>query len=111
MGIHKLVLLDTCLPDYFGGYHKPVMQIPVWQDMTKDELMDAIVSDYNMLWDYLVEKPHGTWPDLKDWQVHSLADNFIIENMPFENDDIPTCDECEETVDDVCIFIICEEDE
>jgi len=106
MSKHKLTLIDQCLPDYFRGHRNPVMQIPVWKDMTKTDLIEAIESDYNMLWDYLT---YEGWPDLKDGELRKMADEFILVDEPFADCDMPTLDECEDTTDDVCIFIICDE--
>ncbi|RLI66800.1 MAG: hypothetical protein DRO67_00055 [Candidatus Asgardarchaeum californiense] len=108
---YKLTFLDMCLSDYFAGHPNPVLQIPVWQDMTKKELMEEIVSDYNMVYDYLCsENRKNPWPNLSDSELFTMADKLILKEMPFENNDIPTSEECEKTLDDVCIFLICEED-
>ena len=107
---YKLTLIDQCLPDYFSGYHKTTMQIPVWQDMTKAELMDSIVSEYNMLWDHFVD--FGTWPDVTSLEIADMASIFICEKLPFRESDIPTLEEIsseeDECMDSVCIFIACE---
>ena len=113
---YKLTMLDICLPDYFSGYHKPVLQVPIWKDMTKRELMDAIVTDYNMIWDYLCEGHEHPWPNMRDAELLSMADKFILNDLPFEGKNIPTAEDYDREaendthVDDVYIFIICEED-
>jgi hypothetical protein len=108
--MYKLSELDICLPDYFSGYHNPVLQVPLWKEMTKTDLTNAIVSDYNLLWDYLTDKAHeNPWPDLTEKELFRMCDEFILVNEPFINSDIPTADECEDTIDDVYLYIVCEE--
>ena len=34
---------DACLPDYFCGHHKPVLQVPVDGSTTRKELYDALL--------------------------------------------------------------------
>ena len=46
--------LDICLSDYFTGYHMPVVAIPVSNGMTKKDIAEAIQSEINYDWDYLV---------------------------------------------------------
>ena len=108
---YKLTLADICLPDYFRGHHNPVLSVPVWKDMTKAELIESIVSDYNLVYDYLCEGHDNPWPDMNSETLTKMVDTFIIKEMPFENYDIPTFAECEDTVDDVFIFILCEEND
>ena len=36
---------DACLPDYFGGHHKPVLQYPVDGNTTRKELFAGLLSE------------------------------------------------------------------
>ena len=36
---------DYCLPDYFGGHHKPVLQWPVDGNTTRKELYSGLLSE------------------------------------------------------------------
>lgn len=74
--------LDLCLPDYFGGYHKPVMAIPVYHGMKKEELVDAIVSEYNDIYDHLSYGENG-WPDFSSEEIRKMAEEFITEDVLF----------------------------
>ncbi len=103
---YKLTLIDQCLPDYFRGHHKPVMQIPVWKGMTRSALINEVVNDYNMIWDYLCEHSEYPWPEFEDGELFAMLDEFILVDKPFADSDIPTLGECKNDVDDVCIFII-----
>ena len=36
---------DACLPDYFGGHHKPVLQYPVDGSTTRKQLYNGLLSE------------------------------------------------------------------
>lgn len=36
---------DACLPDYFGGHHKPVLQVPVDGNTTRKGLYSSLLSE------------------------------------------------------------------
>jgi hypothetical protein len=36
---------DACLPDYFGGHHKPVLQVAVDGNTTRKELYNGLLSE------------------------------------------------------------------
>lgn len=38
---------DTCLPDYWGGHHRPHVSIPVYKGMTLKEIKASIRSEIN----------------------------------------------------------------
>ena len=40
-----LSFYDACLPDYFGGHHRPVLQVPVDGNTTRKELYDGLLSE------------------------------------------------------------------
>jgi len=106
----KLTLLTIDLPDYFRGYPEPVMQIPVWKEMTKAELIDAIVDEYNMVYDYLEFEPK--WRNITDTELREMCDVFINAGSPFERINIATLEEmqsedCDQ--DFTCVFICIEE--
>ncbi len=109
MSQYKFTILAQCLPDYFGGHHKPVIQIAVWKDLSKLSLIEMIVDEYHMLWEHLHYE--DAWPDLDDTELRTMADEFITSPFPFAQCDIPTLEEHHECEDDDCvqIFITCEE--
>lgn len=50
---------DACLPDYFGGHHKPVLQCPVDGNTTRKELYSSLLSELNMgVIDYQIDENH-----------------------------------------------------
>lgn len=49
----QVALLDFCHSDYFSGYHKPVIAVPVYNKMTQGEIGDAILQELNATSVYL----------------------------------------------------------
>ena len=99
----KLSLLDICLPDYFRGYHKPVLQVPVSNTTTPEELKESLLSEIHMVFDHLSYE--GAWPDI---DYEPLVDAFItatpgIAMFPDLEDDSE-----DELCDSVYIFICLE---
>ena len=50
----KLALLDFCISDYFTGYSRPVIAIPVYGSMTNKEVAEAISDEIDAIYDYLI---------------------------------------------------------
>jgi len=109
---YKLTKVGLSLPDYFGGYHDPVLQVAVHRDMTKKELTDVIVNEYHMTYDHYTYEGHKKpWPDLSEEALRKMCNEFILLDKPFKNSDIPALAEYEEDQEAVTLFIICEEDD
>ena len=49
---YEIIHVDTCLPDYWGGHHLPVLQVGVWEHFTLRELKDELKGELNLLWEY-----------------------------------------------------------
>lgn len=48
---------NVCLPDYFGGHHKPVLQVPVDGNTTRKELYSSLLSELAMgVIDYQIDE-------------------------------------------------------
>jgi hypothetical protein len=43
---------DTCLSDYFGGHHNPVIQIPIYAPMWLKEIKEALLNELSMTYDH-----------------------------------------------------------
>jgi len=68
----QIQVLDICLPDYFSGYSKTVIQIPIYQkSFTCKQIANEIESELNMLWE-LMEQTHSP-EELQIW------DNYVKE--------------------------------
>jgi len=50
----EVAQLDICYPDYFTGYHMPVLQVPVYNGMTTHNLAQDIMSEINASWEMFV---------------------------------------------------------
>lgn len=44
----KIALVDVCLPDYFGGHHLPVLQVPVDGATTRRQIANMLHSELNI---------------------------------------------------------------
>ena len=48
---------DACLPDYFDGYHEPILQVPVDGNTTRKELYNSLLSEVSMgVIDYQIDE-------------------------------------------------------
>jgi len=112
MSGYQLQKVGLSIPDYFGGHHKPVLQVPVWKDMTKTQLTEAIVSEYHETWDHLCSYPGNelNWPDLEEDELKVMCDEFILTDIPFNNSNIDTLQECidNEDNDSTYLFMVWE---
>jgi len=72
----QLALLDYCLPDYFSGYHLPVIAIPVYGNMSHKDVADEIQSEANYIWDYLIDNgSEERWNELITLYCDELRKN------------------------------------
>ena len=55
-----LALLDYCLSDYFTGYHRAVLVVPVFETMTNKDVSEAIQDELNQVYDYFVQSHSKT---------------------------------------------------
>ena len=46
-------LIDDCYPDYFSGYHLPVLQVPYSETLTFEQLAQEIEAEMSMMHEYL----------------------------------------------------------
>ena len=57
---------DACLPDYFGGHHKPVLQYPVDGSTTRKELYNGLLSELaEGVIDYQIEQNNLDYEAIK----------------------------------------------
>lgn len=66
-------LIDHCLPDYFRGHHLPVIQLPVYSNMTAKQVLDGILSElsqcfelYECYTDEMTKQAADNWRKLYD---------------------------------------------
>ena len=50
----EVAQLDICYPDYFTGYHMPVLQVPVYNGMTTHNLANDLHDEISNSWEMFV---------------------------------------------------------
>ena len=57
---------DACLPDSFGGHHKPVLQVPVDGNTTRKQLYNGLLSELALgVIDYQIEQNNLDYEAIK----------------------------------------------
>jgi len=51
----EVCVLDICFPDYFTGYHLPVLAVSVWHGITNEEVSNGIKEEVSSIYDLLIE--------------------------------------------------------
>ena len=87
-----LALLDVCHSDYFRGYHKPVIAIPVYSTMTNKEVAERIREEINFCWEYLRNGYSKTEMLLMGKLCEELDNEpnelyYVLDEEPEEDDD------------------------
>ena len=49
-------LIDDCYPDYFSGYHLPVLQVAYSETLTFEQLAKEMELEINMMYEYLFDE-------------------------------------------------------
>ena len=49
----QVSLLDICVPDYFTGYHLPVLSVPLQGTVTCGDMAELIEDELNATYDYI----------------------------------------------------------
>jgi len=75
------ILAGPYLPDYFAGFHSPVIGVPVDGDTTWPMMKELVIDEYNAISDglcedHLAEKSENVWPD---WNQRELK--YWVEEM------------------------------
>ena len=95
--VKQLALLDLCYPDYFTGYHRPVIAVPQFSHViTNGEMADLIDEELNVIWEMIEEGYTRTERLIIDEFIADLRKDS--DNIYYETDMIDTCeddyDEC-----------------
>lgn len=97
----------ACLPDYFGGHHRPVLQVPVDGSTTRKELYDGLLSELNMgVIDYEIDNNQLDHDDIKQAIKDCIYWNDTCNDADIVFPDVSVYDELE--YDDLCcaFFIV-----
>ena len=105
----KLIHLDTCLPDYFRGHHKPVMAIPVDGTTTATQFIEAIKDEYLQVWDYLTnegQEDENAWPNVSQATIEFAARELLtVSGDELVHPDLDVYDDDDEFYDSVYTYI------
>jgi len=75
---------DACLPDYFGGHHKPVLQYPVDGNTTRKELYNGLLSELSQgVIDYQIEQNNLDYDAIRE-----AIDECIFWNAECDDSDV-----------------------
>lgn len=88
----QLSLLDYCTPDYFTGYHRPVISIPVFGVMTNKDIAEGIQEELNACWDMFADDYSKTEMLIVD----HFCDQLLLdpEKVFVEEEELEEYDEC-----------------
>ena len=88
---------DACLPDYFGGHHRPVLQVPVDGNITRKELYSSLLSELNMgVIDYQIDENQLEYDAIRQaikecifWNAECKDDDILFPDLGIweESDD------------------------
>lgn len=90
---------DACLPDYFGGHHRPVLQVPVDGKTTRHELFIGLCDEVGSgIIDYQIDENQLDYDDIRQaikncifWNDNCKADDIAFPHLPayeeLESDD------------------------
>lgn len=87
-----LALLDITCPDYFTGYHKAVLQVPVSNRVTCLDIANGLEEEVNCIYDLLKESYSKTEILIIDSFIDAMRDKG--NELYYDNTD--TCDEIED---------------
>ena len=107
----KLSFVDACFPDYFGGHHLPVLQVPVDGTTTRQQIADMLHSELSMgVIDYQLDESSISHDD-----VHLAIDECVFfdemrkpEDVVFPDLDVYSEDSCDDSV--YVFFVIVSEE-
>lgn len=76
---YTIAHVDTCLPDYFRGHHKPVIAVPVWHGMTRQQLIDSLHNEINDCGlEYAIEHSYNLSVDETNYDAIKEAINDCV---------------------------------
>ena len=92
---------DACLPDYFGGHHKPVLQYPVDGSTTRKQLYDGLLSELSQgVIDYQIDQLNLDYDAIRQaiaecvfWNTKCDNNDIVFPHLELWTDD-DDCDSC-----------------
>lgn len=95
--------VTCCLPDYFGGHHKPVLQVPVDGNTTRKDLYSSLLSELTEgVIDYQIDENQLDYEAIRQ----AIKDCIYFKPECKEDDilfsDLPACEDLES--DDFMVY-------
>ena len=93
---------DACIPDYFGGHHKPVLRYPVDGSTTRKQLYNGLLSELVQgVIDYEIDENNLDYDAIRDaikdciYCKPDCKDNDIVfPDLELWADDNDNCESC-----------------
>ena len=93
---------DTCLPDYFEGHYKPILQCPVDGNTTREQLYNGLLSELaEGVIDWQIEQNNLDYDAIRDaikdcifWNDNYNDNDIVFPYLELWTDDIDNCDSC-----------------
>ena len=91
---------DACLPDYFGGHHKPVLQVPVDGNTTRKDIYSSLLSELVLgVIDYQIDENNLDYDAIRDaikecifWGDNCNDSDIVFPDLELWTDDNDNCD-------------------
>ena len=85
-------IYDCCLPDYFGGHHKPVLQYPVDGATTRENLYNGLLYELSTgVIDYEIDNNQLDHEAIKQaikkcifWNIECNNDDLVFPDLEIE---------------------------
>jgi len=93
---------DACLPDYFGGHHKPVLQCPVDGSTTRKELYNGLLSELaEGVIDYQIDENQLDYEAIQQaikdcifWNAKCDNNDIVFPHLELWEGDNDNCESC-----------------
>lgn len=93
---------DACLPNYFGGHHKPVLRVPVDGNTTRKELYSSLLSELTLgVIDYEIDENRLDYDAIGQaikecvfWNDNCHDSDIVFPDLELWADDIDNCESC-----------------
>lgn len=94
--------VDCCLPDYFNGSSKPILQYPVDGITTRKQLYDGLLSELaEGVIDYEIDENRLEYDDIRQaikdciyFKPECKDDDILFPDLELWTDDNDNCDSC-----------------
>ena len=80
-----VALLDYCMPDYFGGYQRTVIAVPVFGTMTCKEVAEEIKREVDALYEMIDPEDMPLYDELVA-EMEEKGDEVYVEQEELDED-------------------------